>query len=94
MLQDTRTSKEAEKDCQKNSLHKIFFNSYASNARGVAIVVKDSCPITDVKTIIIVPGNLTKLNFTYKEEKYANKWILMDISMKIIPTIVTLSNER
>ena len=71
LLLDTRTSKEAEWDCQKNSPHQIFFNSYASNARGVAIEIKDSCPIQDVKATIIVPGNLTKLNFTYKDEKFA-----------------------
>ena len=56
---------------KKNSPHKIFFNSWTSNARGVAIVIKDSCLITDVKATIIVPGNLTKLNFTYKDERYA-----------------------
>ena len=71
LLLDTRTSKEAEKDCQKHSPHKIFFNSWTSNARGVAIVIKDSCPITDVVATNIVPGNLTKLNFTYKDERYA-----------------------
>ena len=49
----------------------MYFNSYKSNARGVTILVKDSCPITDIKSTIIYPGNLTKFNFTYKDEKFS-----------------------
>ena len=71
VLLDTRTFQQTESDHQKCTPHKMFFNSYASNARGVTILVKDSCPITDIKSTIIVPGNLTKFNFTYKCKKYA-----------------------
>ena len=48
----------------------MYFNSLRLNSRGVAILVKDSCPITNVSSQIIVPGNLTGLNFTCKEEKW------------------------
>ena len=48
----------------------MYFNSLRSNARGVTILVKDSCPITNIIATVIVPGNLTKFNFTYKEEKW------------------------
>ena len=49
----------------------MYFNSLRSNACGDAILVKDSCPITNVSSQIIVPGNLTRLNFTYKEETWS-----------------------
>ena len=49
----------------------MYFNSLRSNARGIAILVKDSCPITNVSSQIIFPGNLTRLNFTYKEETWS-----------------------
>ena len=48
----------------------MYFNSIRSNARGVAILVKESCQITNVSAQIIVPGNLTKLSLTYKEENW------------------------
>ena len=48
----------------------MYFNSLRSNARGVAILVKESCPITNVSAQIIVPGKLTQLTFTYKEENW------------------------
>ena len=48
----------------------MYLNSLRSNARGVAILVKDSCPMTNVSAQIIVPGNLTKLSFTDKEENW------------------------
>ena len=49
----------------------MFFNSLRSNACGVSILIEESCPITNVSTQDIVPGNLTKLNFTYKEETWS-----------------------
>ena len=70
MLLDTRTSLGTQKDNQKYTSNKMYFNSFKSNARGVTILVKDSCPITDVKSTIIYPGNLTKFNFMYKDEKF------------------------
>ena len=69
-LVDTRTSKETEHIFQKATKHKLFFNSLRSDARGITILVKDSCPITNITQEIIIPGNLSKLNFTYKEEKW------------------------
>ena len=48
----------------------MYFNSLRSDARGVTILVKDSCPITNITSTVIIPGNLTKFNFTYKEEKW------------------------
>ena len=54
-------------------MHKAqnVFNHLRSNARGVTILVKDSCPITDIESTVIFPGNLTQLNFTFKGEKFA-----------------------
>ena len=40
------------------------------NAQWVAILIKNSCQLTNIKATIIVPGNLTKLNFTYKDENF------------------------
>ena len=48
----------------------MYFKALRSNTRGVSKLVKDSCPITNIKATIIVPGNLTKFNFTYKDEKF------------------------
>ena len=49
----------------------MIFNHLRSNARGVTILVKDLCPITDIESTIIFPGNLTQLNFTFKGKKFA-----------------------
>ncbi len=48
----------------------MYFNSLRSDARGIAILVKESCPITNITQEIIIQGNLSKLNFTYKEERW------------------------
>ena len=71
VLLDTRTSLETESEHQKCTKHRMFFNHLRSNARGVTILVKDSCPITDIESTIIFPGNLTKLNFTFKGERFS-----------------------
>ena len=71
VLLDTRTFLETEKEHKKCTKHKMYFNNLRSNARGVTVLVKDSCPITDIKTTIIFPGNLTKFNFTFKGEKFS-----------------------
>ena len=65
----------------------MYFNSYASNARGVTILVKDSCPITDIKSTIITPGNLNKYNFTYKGEKYAALYAPNEKNIKFFQTL-------
>ena len=70
VLLDTRTSSETEHHYQKATAHKLYFNSLRSDARGVTILVKDSCPITNITSTAIIPGNLTKFNFTYKDEKW------------------------
>merc|ERR1712082_41936 len=67
---DTRTSPETEHIYQQATKHKLYFNSLRSDARGITILVKDLCPITDITQEIVIQGNLTKLNFTYKEEKW------------------------
>ena len=69
-LLDTRTSPETEHIYQKATKHKLYFNSLRSDARGVTILVKDSCPITNITSTNIIQGNLTKLNFTYKDENW------------------------
>ena len=48
----------------------MYFNSLKSDLRGVTVVVKNSSPITDISATLIFPGNLTKINFTYREEKF------------------------
>ena len=47
VLLDTRTSSETEHCYQKATKHKLYFNSLRSDARGVTILVKESCPITN-----------------------------------------------
>ena len=70
VLLDTRTSQATEVEHQKSTQHKVYFNSFASKTQGVAIIVKDSCPITDIKEKVMISGNLKKFYFTYRCEKY------------------------
>ena len=46
---------------------KVLFNSLSSNRRGIAVLVKNNTPITDIGWENIIPGNYSRL--TFKAEK-------------------------
>ena len=51
----------------ENELH---FNSYTKNERGIFILKKESCHISDFETENIITGDLTKITFKFHDEKY------------------------
>ena len=48
ILGDTRLGKEDEDEFKKLWGGKVFFNSLCSNRRGIAVLVKDNTPISDI----------------------------------------------
>ena len=50
--------------------HELYFNLYSSKVRGIIVLKKESCPITDFETVNIIDGNLTKISFNFDDEKY------------------------
>ena len=68
---DTKTSTENEGRYQKLTQHKLHFNSFKPNARGIVVLKKDSYPAKDVTTANIIAGNLTKVTFTFDDEHKA-----------------------
>ena len=52
-----------------------YFNSFSASQRGLAILIKDSLPVKDVKVENIINGNYTKLMFKIKEQKVLIKCI-------------------
>ena len=70
VLLDTQMSSETESEHQRCTKNKMYFNSLKSDATGVTVVVNNSCSITDISATPIFPGNLTKYNITYKDEKF------------------------
>ena len=51
------------------------FNSFSTSQKGLAILIKDSLPVKDVKMENIIKGNYTKLTFKIKEQKILIKFI-------------------
>ena len=45
---------------------KVYFNSLCSSSRGLAVLVKDNTPITDIGWENVIPGNYSR--FTFKAE--------------------------
>ena len=62
-LLDTRLGKGDEEEFEKMWGGKVFFNSLSSNRRGLAVLVKDNTPITDIGWENIIPGNFSRLTF-------------------------------
>ena len=53
VLCDTRLGLNDEAAFRKLCGEKVFFNSHSSNKRGIAVLVKDNIPITDMTRITI-----------------------------------------
>ncbi len=61
---DTWTATDNEVKYQNLTKDKLYFNSFKSNARGIVVLKKDSCPAKDISTSNIIAGSLTKITFT------------------------------
>ena len=53
----------------------VFFNSYSSNKREIALLIKDNAPVTDLKWENVIPGNFSKLSMVVKGMKILLKFI-------------------
>ena len=67
IFSDTWTDINSETRYKEHVLH---FNLYASNSRWIVVLRKSSFPVSDFKTQNIIPGNFTKISFTFNSEKY------------------------
>ena len=69
VLCDTCLSSDSQRVFAKLWGEKSYFNSFSTSQRGVAILIKDSLPVTDVKIENVINGNYTKLTFKLKDQK-------------------------
>ena len=53
--------------------HKCFFNSLCSNARGIAVLIKDTLDINKILWQNMIKGNFSRLTFVHKEQRYLIK---------------------
>ena len=70
VLSDTRTGPEDIPRLQKKWKGVCEFNHLKTNARGIAIFLKDSIAPKNVEITNIIPGNLSYLTFTAFEKRY------------------------
>ena len=63
-----RLSKSSEEGFTKMLGKQIFFNSLWSNSWGIAVIIKDYIELSNIKFKDIIAGNLSKLEFTFKNE--------------------------
>ena len=75
VLCDTRLGKSDEETFRKLWGERVFFNSYSSNKRGIAVLMKDNAPVTDLKWENVIPGNFSKLSMVVKGMNIFSKCI-------------------
>ena len=69
ILCDTRFEEVHEKEFEKLWDGPIFFNSFSSNQRGLAVLLKESLPAKDIKIENIISGDYTWLTFVMQNTK-------------------------
>ena len=60
---------------QENVGEGIFLNSFSSSKRGIAVLIKDEAPITELEWTNFIPENFTKLSLVIKDVKVLIKCI-------------------
>ena len=70
VLLDTRTGTEDIPRLQKKWKGVCMFNNLKTNARGIAIFIKDSIAPKNVQITNIIPGNLSYLTFEAFDKTY------------------------
>jgi len=68
-LIDTRFSEQIHRLIENETNHYCFFNSFNSNARGIAVLVKKTCPISIVDITNDKTGNLLFLKCIYEDNE-------------------------
>ena len=53
----------------------MYFNSLCSNSRGLAVLVKDNTPITDIGWENVIPGNYSRFTFQAEGQQVLIKCI-------------------
>ena len=61
ILGDTRLGKENEELFRRIWGGTAYFNSYCSSKRGIAVLIKNDTPISNLDWENVIPGNLSKL---------------------------------
>ena len=59
ILCDTRLGSDSQRGFAMHWVGKSYFNSFSTSQRGLAISIRDSLPVTDVKAENIIKGNYT-----------------------------------
>ena len=75
VLCDTRLGKSEEEAFRKVWVERVFLNSYSSSKRGIAVLIKDNTPVTDLEWENVIPGNFSKLSMVIKGKKVLLKFI-------------------
>ena len=75
ILCDTRLDSDSQRVFAKLWGEQSYFNSYSTSQRGLAILIKDSLPVKDVKIENIIKGNYTKLTFKIRDQNVLIKSI-------------------
>ena len=70
VLGDTMLGQGDEDGFRKLWGEKVFFNSYSSSKRGIAVLIKDSAPVTDLEWENGIPGNFSKLSMVVKGKSF------------------------
>ena len=47
-----------------------FFNSYITNSRGIAVLLKDDFEVEEIIFENVIPGNLSRMTFMLQGERY------------------------
>ena len=63
ILGDNRLGKENEELFRQIWGGTAYFNSYCSSKRGIAVLIKNDTPISDIVWENIIPGNFSILSF-------------------------------
>ena len=75
ILGDTRLGKEKEELFWQIWGGTAYFNSFCSNRRGIAVLIKKDTPISNVDWENVIPGNFSKLSFKVNDETVLIKCI-------------------
>ena len=73
ILIDTRLGRKDEEAFRKVLGERVFLHS--SSKRGIAVLIKDSAPVTDLESENVIPGNFSKLSMVIKGKKVLLKCI-------------------
>ena len=75
IIGDTSLGKENEELFRQMWGGTAYFNSSCSNKRGIAVLIKNDTPISNIDWEIVIPGNFSKLSFKVKNKTVLIKCI-------------------